>query len=375
MTSYFDGIHEACREKWERLDALLEAAGLAALVVGDLASVRYVTGYLPYLVLSPSHGQVAVHVVGRDRPVLWPIAYYARFARHAFPWLDVRDLASDPQRAALDVAETTAGLVARGARIGVAGLAPALERALRQRLDDPLTDAARLLADARAVKTPREIDLLVDAVRGAECGMRAALAALAPGASECEVAGEGELAMRRLGAESHAIVLRGANAARMQEVSTDDVFAAGDMALVDLGCYRRGYRAEFARSRRVGTPLSSQDRELLDLVTRALEEAAALLRPGVRVGDVARRAYEVIDAGGYGAHAHDYPVGHGIGVTGSEHPLVVPDSDEVLAEHMVMNLEPGIFLPQERIGIRTEDIWLVTAGAPQLLTTAVERVA
>jgi Xaa-Pro aminopeptidase len=180
--------------------------------------------------------------------------------------------------------------------------------------------------------------------------------------------------MRRRGTESHAVVLRGRNAAVMQEVSTEDVFEPDDVALVDLGCYRRGYRAEFARTRVVGGRVDGRLREMFEVVSRAVDSAAALLMPGTPCGAVARRADEVVAAAGYGPYAHPYPVGHGLGVTGFEHPHIVPDSEVRLEENMVINLEPGIFIPEEAIGIRTEEIWWVRRDGPELLTTAVGRI-
>jgi Xaa-Pro aminopeptidase len=375
MTTYFGPLDRVCAEKWEKLDRDLAAAGIGTLVANDFATVRYLTGYLPYLTLSPGQGQLAIYVVGRGRPILYPLWFYEEWARHRFPWLEVRSLPRGADAVAAEVAALHQAEGRVGSRIGQTGLTPRLERALRTRLsgDEPM-EADALVAGARAVKTPGELGLLRDAIDIAKIGMREALAALRPGRSECDVAAEAERAMRRRGTESHAVVLRGRNAAVMQEVSTDDTFAADDLALVDLGCYRRGYRAEFARSRVVGGRLAGRRRELFEIVSRAVEAAATLLRPGVACGTVARRADEVIRDGGYGPYAHPYPVGHGLGVTGFEHPHIVPDSEVLLQENMVINLEPGIFIPEEAVGIRTEEIWWVRRDGPELLTAGVPRV-
>jgi Xaa-Pro dipeptidase len=113
---------------------------------------------------------------------------------------------------------------------------------------------------------------------------------------------------------------------------------------------------------------------MFDIVSRAVDAAAALLRPGTACGAVARRADEVVRDAGYGPYAHPYPVGHGLGVTGFEHPHIVPESEVRLEENMVINLEPGIFIPDEAVGIRTEEIWWVRRDGAELLTTGVPRV-
>jgi Xaa-Pro aminopeptidase len=375
MVTYFGDLGRVCAEKWEKLDRELAAAGVGTLVANDFATVRYLTGYLPYLTLSPGQGQLAVYVVGRGRPILYPIWFYEDWARRRFPWLETRALPRGAEAIAAEVAAVHRAEARAGSRVGQTGLTPRIDRALRAVFPaDELVEADALVASARAVKTPGELALLRDAIDIAEAGMREALAALRPGRSECDVAADAERAMRRRGTESHAVVLRGRNAAVMQEVSTDDVFEPADVALVDLGCYRRGYRAEFARSRVVGGRLDGRRREMFEIVSRAVEAAAALLRPGIACGAVARCADEMVRAAGYGPYAHPYPVGHGLGVTGFEHPHIVPDSDVPLQENMVINLEPGIFIPEEAVGIRTEEIWWVRRDGPELLTTGVPRV-
>jgi Xaa-Pro aminopeptidase len=210
VTTYFGPLERVCAEKWEKLDRDLATAGIGTLVANDFATVRYVTGYLPYLTLSPGQGQLAIHVVGRGRPILYPLWFYEEWARCRFPWLEVRPLPRGAEAVAAEVAAVHRAEAPAGSRIGHTGLTPRLERALRACLpaDEPI-EADGLVASTRAVKTPGELALLRDAIEIAETGMREALAALRPGWSECDVAAEAERAMRRRGTESHAVVLRG----------------------------------------------------------------------------------------------------------------------------------------------------------------------
>lgn len=375
VDSYFGNLEPVCREKWAKLDAALDLAGIGGMFAWDLPSVRYLSGYLPYLTLSGGGGQPCLYLPGRGRPVLFPVSYYEDFARRTCPWLEVRHLPAGDDAIAEEVAGYWRAEARVGTRLAVSGLGAGLDAALRRTIGhETIVVGERLLAEARAVKTTGEIGLLRDSVATAEHGMSVALAALAEGLSECEVAGAAEYAMRIRGTESHAIVLRGSNAAWLQEISTNERFERGDFALVDLGCYRRGYRAEFARTRIVG-PASARQTELVRVVELALTEAASLLRPGVTCGAVATRAAAVITDGGYGEFVHNYPVGHGLGVTGLEHPLFLPESEVPLAANMVVNLEPGIFIPDEAVGIRIEDTWLITDGGADLLSARIPRRA
>jgi Xaa-Pro aminopeptidase len=74
---------------------------------------------------------------------------------------------------------------------------------------------------------------------------------------------------------------------------------------------------------------------------------------------------QFIAAAGYPVYPHH--TGHGVGVTGHEAPRIVPYNNEVLAEGMVIMLEPGIYLPGET-GVRLEDALLVTATGAEVLT-------
>ncbi|MCB0162029.1 MAG: M24 family metallopeptidase, partial [Caldilineaceae bacterium] len=65
--------------------------------------------------------------------------------------------------------------------------------------------------------------------------------------------------------------------------------------------------------------------------------------------------------------------GHGVGVSGHEEPRIVPYNDRVLAEGMVILLEPGIYLPGVT-GVRQEDALLVTADGATLLTHSDKRI-
>ena len=349
-------------EKWQRLDERLESDGLDGLIVQDLPNVRYLTGYSAYLAIATLHGQLAVYIKGSKRPYLLPPRYYADFARKNFPWNDVYEMHSADW---LDWLSTKLG----DARcIGYAGLTYEFGRALATRLDQVvLVDCDQALAELRAVKTSDEIEILRRASAIAEAGMVAAIAACRIGAQETDVSAEAERVMRVLGAEPHSIVMRGVNASILQELSSTAILGSTDLVLLDLGCWWQGYRAEYARTVVVGDPTPSQRRAFL-AVYKALMAAQDKVSPGTRLGDVVSAAQAVLDQSGYAAYPLNHPMGHGIGVVGGEYPVVKATSTVELAPNMVINLEPGLFIPEEAIGIRLENMLLVTETGCEILT-------
>jgi Xaa-Pro aminopeptidase len=90
-----------------------------------------------------------------------------------------------------------------------------------------------------------------------------------------------------------------------------------------------------------------------------------LIRPGVVAKEVDQKVRQFIADAGYPVYPHH--TGHSVGVSGHEAPRIVPYSQEVLAEGMVIMLEPGIYIPGE-ISVRLEDGMLITADGVEILT-------
>jgi Xaa-Pro aminopeptidase len=97
----------------------------------------------------------------------------------------------------------------------------------------------------------------------------------------------------------------------------------------------------------------------------ALEFAISLIKPGVVAREVDQKVRQFMTDAGYPVYPHH--TGHGVGVSGHEGPRLVPYCEDVLAEGMVIMLEPGIYLPGET-GVRLEDGMLITANGVELLT-------
>lgn len=361
--------HRCFAEKWQRLDKRLESDDIDVLIVQDLPNVRYLTGYSAYLAIATLHDQLAVYIKGGRRPYLLPPRYYADFARKNFPWNDVHEMPSGEWLVWLSTK------LADARCIGYAGLTYEFGRALAKSLEQvTLVDCAQALAELRAVKTSDEIEILRRASVIAEAGMAAGIAACRVGAHETDVSAEAERVMRALGAESHSIVMRGVNASILQELSSTAILGNTDLVLLDLGCWWQGYRAEFARTVVVGDPTPSQRGAFL-AVYEALMAAQDKVSPGSQFGDVVSAAQAVLDQAGFAAYPLNHPMGHGIGVVGSEYPVVKATSTVELTPNMVINLEPGLFIPEEAIGIRLENMLLVTETGCEILTlTPFDRV-
>ena len=225
-------------------------------------------------------------------------------------------------------------------------------------------DETQLLVKLRAQKSPAEIALMRQAVTATTEGYDAALKAIRTGGGEAEVTDALTSAFRKHGGE-HAynpIVGSGLNATIFHYMNNDGPLNPGELVLIDAGAAIGGYAADVTRTYPVSGKFTAEQKELYKLVHEAKEAAIATLKPGATMWEADRAARTVFVKGGY-PDAYPYSVGHPLGLDVHE---AAPDGP--LLEGMVVTIEPGIYLPEKRLGIRIEDDLLITATGCENLT-------
>jgi Xaa-Pro aminopeptidase len=175
--------------------------------------------------------------------------------------------------------------------------------------------------------------------------------------------------MLDLGAEAigfETILASGENTAIPHHSPTDRTLGAGDLLKIDFGARVDGYHADCTRTVVLGTADAWQ-REVHAAVRESQAAGLELLREGVDVkaSDVAVRAS--LEAAGW-LDAFTTGLGHGVGLEIHEDPFIGRSHPGKLTSRTVLTMEPGIYVPG-RGGVRIEDTVLVTAGAPEVLTT------
>jgi Xaa-Pro aminopeptidase len=133
------------------------------------------------------------------------------------------------------------------------------------------------------------------------------------------------------------------------------------------------YCGDITRTYPVNGSFTDRQRSIYDLVLEAHDRAAEAIRPGVSVFDLRKIAYEVMESSdlrdGSGGRLGQYFIhglGHGLGLEAHD-----PHSDEIpLEEGMVITNEPGIYLPEEGLGVRIENDHLVTRDGNENLSEA-----
>lgn len=134
--------------------------------------------------------------------------------------------------------------------------------------------------------------------------------------------------------------------------------------IVDLGTGLHGYYSDGCGTYYPDEPTAEQA-AAHEIVADALDLAISMIRPGVVAREIDNKVRSFIGDAGYPDYPHH--TGHGIGVASHERPRIVPYSQEVLEEGMVVMLELGIYFPGE-YGVRLEDGVLVTGEGCEVLT-------
>jgi hypothetical protein len=192
-----------------------------------------------------------------------------------------------------------------------------------------------------------------------------------PGVSEHEIQEAILAVFRRQGTPIPSfgpIVGSGANATLPHYDRNDAVLHRG-FVVIDIGCMDDGYASDMTRTFPIGGTCTPAQQKLLDVVSAAKAAAERILKPGVtmrRLDDAARLVIARAGFGQYFTHA----VGHGVGID------VHDPTPKVLAENMVITLEPGIYIPAGAeadpaywdLGVRIEDTYRVTGTGFEILT-------
>jgi len=230
-----------------------------------------------------------------------------------------------------------------------------------------LKDVADKIAAMRQVKSATEIGLLEKAIQITIKAQKAAAQTIAPRLMEYEVEAAVEFEFRRNGAERPgypSIVGSGPFSTILHYDKNSRRMEAGDVVVVDVGAEYSGYSADVTRTYPVSGKFTARQREIYQIVLDAQKAAIAEVKPGATFAGIHRAAMEYIRSKGYEKnfiHGTSHHIGLEVHDVGSTARLLEPN--------MVITVEPGIYIPEEQLGVRIEDDVLVTADGHRVLST------
>jgi Xaa-Pro aminopeptidase len=228
--------------------------------------------------------------------------------------------------------------------------------------------AAEALAPLRAVKDAEELDALAEAARHADLVVEEAADHARPGMSERELARFVSERFEALGdRDAWVIVASGLNSADPHHESGERTIREGEVLLLDLGAFTRGYGSDITRTYFLGEP-PRQVLRTWEVVNAARAAGIAAARPGRPAEEVDAAARSVIEDAGLGEH-FTHRTGHGLGLEVHETPYLVRGNRVPLAAGNVHSVEPGVYL-SGRYGVRLEDIVVVEREGARRLNAA-----
>lgn len=248
-----------------------------------------------------------------------------------------------------------------------------------------LKDCRVAIEAMRSVKSQGEIAFLRKAVELSVDAHLEAMKTMRPGMYEYQVAAK-MAEMHALGgseAEGYApIVGAGPNSTTLHYDRLDRKLAGGDVVVLDVGAQYSGYSADITRTVPANGKFTPRQREIYDVVLGAQNAVFAALKPGMnfcKSGDKSlyKISYDYINSHGkdlQGKRLGQYYI-HGLG---HDIGLDVHDPGEgckPLTPGMVVTVEPGIYIPEENLGVRIEDDVLITDTGYELLSKRLPRDA
>jgi len=248
--------------------------------------------------------------------------------------------------------------------------------------------AAKITRDLRPIKSDVEVALMQKAADISVNSFIRVLKACKPSMKEYELEAELTYNLVKSGASHHAfqpIVASGKNACALHYNTNDAICNDGEMILLDFGVCYANYNSDTTRCLPVNGRFSDRQKEVYSAVLYCLKEGAKLLKPGVSPADYEAEMallveVELIKLGLLNADEvvnqdPKKPLYKKYFMHGTAHHIGLDVHDVGLySRHieagMVFTCEPGIYIPEEGIGCRLENDYLITKEGNINLTAA-----
>jgi Xaa-Pro dipeptidase len=360
------------RNRLERLESAVAEAEVEVFLVSSFDSIYYLTGAGFEPLERPFF--MAVYPPGVRGPTLLVPRLDAEHMQKARNVAETRTYWEHPAPDGRRWLDGLRALIGGARRVGIE---PSLRRDMADELRDLTVTVAPLVEQLRVVKSPDEVAMIRRTARYADQGVEELLAASYYGATVAE-------GFARAGALGRTIIREVddweilttrvllATWAAPRSAQPHSVPALNDRLRegphVALSFLRvNGYAAESERTFFTAPP-SKEDRRAFRAMEEARRIAFRMIRPGIACGELDAAVNEFLRSEGYaGEDCRLHRTGHGVGLGNHEAPWIAEGSTDILAENMVVSVEPGIYLKGQG-GFRHSDTVLVRRDGCERLT-------
>ncbi|MEO8766006.1 MAG: aminopeptidase P N-terminal domain-containing protein [Ginsengibacter sp.] len=246
--------------------------------------------------------------------------------------------------------------------------------------------SAKLLKELRAIKSPFEVEVIQKAIDITDNTFRRLLQVIKPGIMEYEIEAEiwhSFLSQRATGPGYSSIIASGDRARTLHYISNDNECKDGELLLMDFGASYGNYNADLSRTVPVNGKFGRRQKNVYNACLHLHHFAASILKPGIsiidyteKIGDEATLVFQKIGLLKKSDIKNEDPANrayrkylyHGI-----SHHLGIDVHDlgtrnQPIKAGMVFTIEPGIYIEEERMGIRIENnFWITRNGNKDLM--------
>ena len=249
--------------------------------------------------------------------------------------------------------------------------------------------AAKITRELRQIKSDEEISLIKKAADISVEGFKRLLKTTKPNIKEYELEAELTYNLIKAGGKRHAfkpIVASGKNACALHYNTNDKVCKDGDMILLDFGVCYANYNSDTTRCIPVNGKFSERQKEVYNAVLHCLKEGSKFLKSGISHADYEKQMASLVevqlinlgllDAEDVAKQDPKKPLYRKYFMHGTAHHIGLDVHDVGLYSRdlepgMVLTCEPGIYIPEEDIGCRLENDYLITDEGNINLTEAI----
>lgn len=225
------------------------------------------------------------------------------------------------------------------------------------------------IAELRTIKDKQEIENIKRAITVTKNGIYNMVKHMKPGMKENEIEAFFDFVLKQNGVKDYAfktIAASGKNAAILHYEENNAETKDGDMILFDLGAQWNNYSADISRTFPLNGKFTERQKEVYNVVLETMKEVEKNAKPGVSMKELHELSKKKLAEGaikiGLIEKEEDifeyyfHSIGHFMGMDTHD----VGARDAILKPGMVITNEPGLYIPEENIGVRIEDDLLIT---------------
>ena len=338
-------------EKVNKAVAFLKDLGLSQMLVSDPAAIFYMTGRW----IHPGERFLALCIGEGKAPVL--------ILNELFQFQEDIGIEKRYIKDTDDITEVLKGIVDPEETLGIDKTMQArfLLAMMEHHTAKAFQNGSFAVDRARAIKDAGEQEKMIKASKINDAAMAQFKTLVRDGVTEKEIADQMLGIYQSLGATDHSfppIVSFGNHASDPHHEPDDTALKEGDIVLFDVGCVYENYCSDMTRTFFWKNEPTQEERTIYNTVRRANEEAEAMLRPGIPLCSIDKKARDIITEAGYGPY-FTHRLGHFIGIEDHEYGDVSSAFSNLTEAGNTFSIEPGIYLPGGP-GTRIEDLVLIT---------------